>query len=137
MENYKPKSYRLFIVWIISFITVLGTVGYLTRNLPTGTATRIILLLACYGLLALLYLILKTESIYWFTGISYEQAAAAGRVRRRAYAKTHLQYFMAGAGIFLSLCALFQFQGISVWLDLLVFLLIFSFAAVYSMRIKL
>ena len=137
MENYQPKSYRLFIVWIICFVAILGAVGYLTSSLPAASSARLILMFACYGLLALFYLILKTESIYWINGVSYEQAAAAGSVRRRAYAKAHLQRFIAGGGVFLVLSSLFQMRGFSIWLDILVFLLILCFNAVYSMRIRL
>lgn len=106
------KSYKGFIIWMIFYIVVCGLITIIPVNsdlsvliVMNGTTLSIVILCA------IIYL---TESVYWYNGVSYEQALEAGSDRRKSYALKHLIRFGIFEIIFLiySVFALFfSFAG--------------------------
>ena len=73
--------------------------------LPTedvGLIVRLLNNIMTIGIVILMFMIYKTEKVFWINGVSYEDAVEAGSERRRAYAMRYLKRFgIFAAGIFL------------------------------------
>ncbi len=110
------KSYTGFILWLMIFVA--ATLGI--SLLPTADwqlLMRLIILLMAWGIAALAFIIWRTEQVYWYNGVSYEEAEAAGAERRRAYAWRHLKVFgiyALGISVFVWVM---QMLGASAWID--------------------
>ena len=107
MENY-PKSYKGFIVWLILFVAAL----MLTGMIPTEDVHLIVLLIGnimTVGMAVLTGMIWFNQKIYWYTGLSYEEACKASPEQRKTYARRHFVRFGVWAVLFLlySLAAYF------------------------------
>ena len=85
----------------------------------------------------LTYIIYKTQNIYWYNNISYEEAERAGEKRRKVFALTHLKLF----GI-LFICqivfsAAMALLRASQWVDFTAGSLALCIVAIYTVKIKL
>ena len=93
-HDYQKKTYKLLVAWMI--LVAALTVFYICRKpwqtvIGPGKATGLLLL--C--MMDLLFLVIYfTESVYWVSGISYEEAARAGRRARKQFARKHLVIFL-------------------------------------------
>ncbi|MCM1189865.1 MAG: hypothetical protein NC541_11290 [bacterium] len=86
------KSYRGFIIWMIAFTA--GMVGLSLLPIKDAHLTARICHVACAaGIEALTLVIYKTEKIFWYNGVSYQEAVEAGSDRRRAYALKYVKRF--------------------------------------------
>ena len=107
MEEY-PKSYKGFVIWFILFVAAL----MLTGMIPTEDVHLIVLLIGnimTVGMAVLTGMIWFNQKIYWYTGLSYEEACKATPERRKAYARRLFVRFGVWAAVFLlySLAAYF------------------------------
>lgn len=87
-KNYK-KSYKGLVIFLVSHFSLLIGAGVLSvwkDFLPLVLVANIITI----GMTLLMYIIYKTENIYWMNGVEYEQALLAGSKRRKAFALKHL-----------------------------------------------
>ena len=100
------KSYKGFVIWMISFCVVSTGVCFLPVN-PT-IMSRIV------------FNICKTEYVYWYNGTSYEDAQKAGSDRRKAFAWKHVQAFGSFSLIFLLFSLISHILKFSLWIDILV-----------------
>lgn len=105
MKTYE-KSYKGFVIWMAVFVLLLCSVVWLpvqNANLPTLT----VLNLMSVGMAVLTWIIYKNERIYWYTGISFEEAKKAASAQRRRYALRHAKRFtwFAAAGLLYSAAA--------------------------------
>lgn len=110
------KSYTGFILWLMIFVA--ATLGI--SLLPTEDwqlLMRLIILLMAWGIAALAFIIWRTEQVYWYNGITYEEAEAAGSERRKDYAWRHLKVFgiyALGISVFVWVM---HMLGASAWID--------------------
>ena len=115
--EYK-KSYLGFLLWMAVFVAATGACCFLPVCGPKDFILAI-------GLITMMVLFLLTlqifwnERVYWYSGISYEQAKQAGSQRRRKYARAHLMRFGIGTGLFVIWCILSWMAGFPYWIDLL------------------
>ena len=113
------KSWGGFWLWLAGYGGACQAVGWLP--LPEVAVVRILLNLTAWALVLLGYIILCTERVYWYNGVSYAQASAAGSGRRKAFAQKHLHRFRQFALGFLLFTALSCLLGWSAWVDTTVF----------------
>ena len=68
------KSYKGFIVWMICFLVCCFGGAFLGIE-DAALATRITMNVMTLSMAVLTYIIYRTGYIYWYTGITYEEAA--------------------------------------------------------------
>ncbi|MGN0754804.1 MAG: hypothetical protein ACI4ME_10115 [Aristaeellaceae bacterium] len=130
------KSYTGFMLWLIGFAAAMLCVSLI----PTADwqlMMRLIILLMGWGIAMLAFIIWRTERVYWYNGVSYEEAEAAGAERRRAYAWRHLKVFgvyALGISVFVWVM---QMLGASAWIDFTVGTIGLIVAGCCTMPIKL
>lgn len=110
------KSYTGFILWMVGFVTALLAICFLPVE-DEQVLMRLILLLMAWSVTGMAFIIWKTESVYWYNGITFEEAEAAGSERRKAFAWKHLKIFGVYALAASVLSALMQLLGWSAWID--------------------
>lgn len=139
--DYEKPTYRMFVVWLAAFFAVTGGVAALflrfAPDAPDGAVIKVLLLAMLAMLDLLCYYIYRTGRVYWFTGLTYKQAAQAGGERRRAYARAHLRRFLCASAVFAAYCAAGFALRTGVLPDTLVFLALLLGAVFSTMRIKL
>lgn len=108
--QYQKKSYTLFRVWLAAFVAVMLFFVFHTEFFPPVSAGKNAGILALVFLDLLFLMVLTTQSIYWISGITYEEAARASADERRRYALLILVIFLAVTVIFLVYC--FGMKGI-------------------------
>lgn len=130
------KSYTGFMLWLMIFVA--ATLGI--SLLPTEDwqlLMRLIILLMGWGIAALAFIIWRTEQVYWYNGITYEEAEAAGSERRKDYAWRHLKVFgIYALGISVFVWGM-QMLGASAWIDFTVGTIGLIVAGCCTMPIKL
>lgn len=89
--HYK-QSYKKLIIWIIWFMASFFSLPFLPID-NIAFITRLSLNYLTLNITLLMFIIYKTEAIYWFNGTTYEEALNAGSQRRKAFALRHLQFF--------------------------------------------
>lgn len=139
--DYKDKSYKLLIMWIIGFLGLMiaGTIVpkiYFSK-VTIEVMMKIMLMLVLLALLTLFYIIYKTENIYWINGTSYDEAKFATSERRKKFAVRHLKPFLKATAIYGVYCIIGIIINTSEWIDITTFILIIIIAAVKTIPIKL
>lgn len=130
----EKATYKGFVFWFVFFIvSVIPAVQIEDRNL----ALRLCFVIALFDLVILMLIIYLTERIYWLTGISFQQAQAAGRQKRKRLAYEQLMRFLYLLAIYL----LWAFAGhlghFYIWTDMIVVILGLCIVAFWPSRIKL
>lgn len=103
-QDYQKKSYALFWAWMALFIAVALFFVFYTERFPHIGDGKNMGILTLVMLDLLFLLILATQSVYWISGITYEEAAQAGPGARRRCALRHLLLFLAATLLFLVYC---------------------------------
>ena len=129
------KSYGGFWLWLAGYGGACLAVGWLP--LPEPAVVRSLLNLTAWALVLLGYIILCAERVYWYNGVSYAQAAAAGSGRRKAFAQKHLHRFGQFALGFLLFAVISCLFGWSAWVDATVFCCGLTAAALSTMGFRL
>ena len=133
--EYK-KSYLGFFLWMAAFLAATGACCFL----PVSGSKDFILaigLITMIGLFLLTLQIFLNERVYWYSGISYDEAKQAGSQRRRKYALDHLNRFGIGTGLFVIYCLLSWMAGFPYWIDLLAEIAAIVMTALSTIPIKL
>lgn len=86
------KTYTGFIVWMIVFVIVMLAVCFLPVQ-DEAILTRLLQNLCTISLAQLTWWIWRTERVYWYTGVTFEEAEKAGSERRKEYAFRHFRLF--------------------------------------------
>lgn len=109
--QYQKKSYALFWAWLVLLVAVMIFYIYGGRGyFPLIGAGKNLGIVVLVFLDLLFVIILATQSVYWISGVTYEEAAAAGVSARRRFALWHLLIFLAATILFLIYC--FGMKGI-------------------------
>ena len=116
------KSYKGFVLWMIGFLAAIFAVAFIPAE-DEMMPMRLIMLVMCWGVASMAFLIWKTESVYWYNGTSFEDAVAAGQERRKEFAWKHLVIFLRFALLMTAVSVVTMLLGWSAWID-------FAFATV-------
>ena len=130
------KSYKGYIVWMILFcvgMELMMIVGL--KNLKLFS-----LILGNYMLMMITLLtgmIYKNEAIYWYTGISYQEACAVTSKQRKEYAYKHfIRFLMVCLGYFVySIIA--YFLSFSFGMSIIICCLLMTVCALSTVSVKL
>ena len=132
--EYK-KSYTGLILWLIAFLAVCF--GVLLLPVPGMAMMRITIHLCTVGMAILAWIVYLTGAVYWYNGISYEEAKEAGEERRKQYAFKHVRAFAIFAVCGLLFSAALQWLKISEWVDFVVLTIGLMAVAISTIRFKL
>ena len=133
--EYK-KSYKGFVLWMVLFIASLFGCAFV----PTKDANLMTLLVdnvMTIGMAILTGIIYKNEKIYWYTGLSYEDAKQASSRQRKKYAMQHFKRFGIFAGIYLAYWIMAYFFAMPIGLSITIALFGLAGVAISTMNIKL
>ena len=135
MEVYK-KSYTGFVIWLIGFCVVVVGACFLP-NLGTQLTLAVVDNASTIGIFILTLLIYQTESVYWYTGTSYEDAKAVGSERRKAFALAHMKRFGCLALMFLAYSVVSLMVGIPYGFDVTIACAGILIVALSTIKLKL
>lgn len=129
------KSYTLLIVWIIVFCVV--EMGICFLPLESDLMMRLTMNVCSISIFILSLLIYLTGYVYWYSGVRFKDAVAAGAVRRRSYALKHLIRFGIFAAAYLLFSVVMQILHGNQMVDIAVFFIGLLVTAFSTMGIRL
>lgn len=129
------KSYKGFVFWMIGYILVMLAMAFLPVD--AELAMRICLNVSIMAVALLTYIIYRTEYVYWYNGVSYEDAVKAGSLRRREYAGKIFKRFSIGSDICLVYSLFAQTMGYNQLIDVAVFMVVIIAAAISTIGMEL
>ena len=130
------KSYKGFIAWLVLFCVGMSVIIFIDiKNI-----NLVGLVLGNYMFIALAILtgmIYKNEAIYWYTGISYQEACAVTSKQKKEYAYKHfIRFLMVCLGyLFYSMIA--YFLSFSFGMSIIICCLLMTVCALSTVSIKL
>jgi len=124
-------------LWLAGYTASAFSPLLLPEGTDAGLTLRLIQNLTSLGIVALIWIIWRTESVYWINGVTFEQARDAGSERRRAFAAAHLKPFGIFALGYAAFSAFMQLRGYSLVIDIAVFTVGIIAVALSTTRIKL
>lgn len=130
------KSYLGFWIWTIVYTASVMCMAYLPIH-NTDILIRIIFNYTNVAITVLTIIMFINEKIFWYNGISYEQAVDAGSERRKAYALKHVKVFGAATLIYLIISLITCLFNMSFWADTIIYTLIIVIAAISTVKFKL
>ena len=133
--EYK-KSYKGIVWWILVFFALPGALALLPIK-DEALMTRIFLNVAGLLLTLLMYVIYRTEAVYWINGVEFEQARDAGSERRKRFALRHLERFGWFALLYFLYSIAAQMAGLGFGLDIMLWVVGMIAAALSTIHIKL
>lgn len=136
MKEYK-KNYKPLAVFFIFLITALFAGGILVGKVFPDSSMRITMIILHVAIPVLTFIIYKTGYVYWYNGVSFEDAEKASEEQRKSYAKTHLKRFCISSAIFLVFTIISILAGLPQWLDFTVGTLALIVTAISTVNIKL
>ena len=132
----RKKSYKGFVIWLVCFCLCFVAVSFLPIE-DEALITRIVMNLVTLGMAAIAYMIYRNGHVYWYTGITYEEASKVSEERCKAYALKHLKLFGPYAGIYLVFSIAMHLLQVGFWVDILVCTLGLTVTAVRTMWFRL
>ena len=133
--KYK-KSYKGLIIYFIVFFAILILVGVLSVW-KDFVPELVIANTMTVGVSGLMYVIYKTENIYWINGLEYEKALLAGSERRKKFALQHLKRMGAATIFGLVLSGVSFIFGWNLWITYIVVVIIFVGVTISTINIEL
>lgn len=135
MRMYR-KTYTGFVIWLIVFVMAMLAVCFLpVKN--ESVLMRVLLNLCTLGMAQLTWWIFRTERVYWYNGVSFEEAEKAGSNRRKVYAFRHFRLFGSYALAALVFTLGGHLAGWPWWVDMIVIPAGIIIAAFRTMAYKL
>lgn len=135
MKEYKKSYLGLVIIILIYFISLACL--FFLKNLDSNTITHITGILTVVFVFSITFVIYLTGYIYWYNGISYEDALNKTKEERKIYAKKIMLIFLVFLSLYLiySLFAIiFKFPYYGTILVLTVGLIV---SAISTIKVKL
>ena len=111
------KSYKGFVMWMIGFLVCCVGLAFLKID-DVASLTRIIMNVMTLSMALLTYMIYRNGYVYWYTGITYEDAAKVSDERRKAYALKHWKLFGIFAAIYFVFSVVMHLLQVSLWIDI-------------------
>ncbi len=131
------KSYRGLVLWLLGYLAAALLPLLLPKGTDAGLVMRLVFNLTSAAIAALMWIIRRTESVYWINGTDFEQARDAGSERRRAFAAAHLKVFARFAAGYAVFSAITQLTGVHLAVDIVVFTVGLIVAAFSTVRLRL
>ncbi len=135
-EKEFKKSYTGFNLWLVGFVTISCAVCFLPIK-DTHMMVRIIMNICMISVALLAFIVYKADKIYWYNGISYEEAKEAGTERRKICAWKHFKIFGIYALLYLVCSCILQVRKVTIGVDLVWGTIGLVAAAIKTMPIKL
>lgn len=129
------KSYTLLIVWMIVFC--VAEVGLCFLPFGEDLLMRLTLNGCSIGIAVLTLIIYLTGYVYWYNGVKFQDAVAAGPARRKRYALRHLLRFGIFAAAYLLFSVVMQILHVNQWVDFTVFFVGILVIAFSTIKIRL
>ncbi len=130
------KSYKGFAAWMTAFMAVSFGIAFVPVK-DAGILLRLVMNVCILSVALLAFIIYKTGYVYWYNGISYEDAVKAGQERRKVYAWKHVRCFGGFALVFLVFSIIAQVCHISYWWDIVLGTVGIVGVAISTVRYKL
>lgn len=130
------KSYKGFVLWMIVFCLICEGIIFLPIK-DKNILCRLVLIFCVIATTFLTYMIYKTEYVYWYSGVNYEDAVNVSSERRKIYAKKHFNRFMFFTALYIIYSIISQLLGIYFWIDIIVCTVSFVIVAISTTNIKL
>ena len=134
--EYK-ESYKGLVIFFIGFVLVLAGMAYLSALFFYQHIVRVSISVVSIAMTLLSMIVCKTQNIYWYNGIEYEDAVEAGEKRRKSYARAHHRMF----GMFTTMQLVFSLVmgicAITQWVDFAVSAVGLCMVAIGTLKIKL
>ncbi len=99
--------------------------------------TRLFLNAISISILVFAYMIYKNEAVYWYSGVSFEEALKAGSEQRKQYALSHVVVFAKFALAMVLFSALMQLLNLSIMWDICFCAVGMIYSAASTIKIKL
>lgn len=135
------KSYKLFIAWLMSYISTLILCVRIMENIWPDKggpySAKVIGVITLMMLCILFVVIYKTEKVYWVNGISYKEALNATSTQRKIYAKRHLDRFLLANAVYVIYCGLDLIMVTNIVSDICVLVFAILVATLSTIPIKL
>ena len=137
MKEYK-KSYLGFVIILLIYLVLMFAPAFIPaiKERP-GAATAWICFVTAVFVFAVIFYIYKSEKIYIFSGISYEDALKVSPEKRRNYAYLHVKKFLPATVILIAYSVLAFITGLPDALSIVVMCLVLVATAFSTMKIKL
>lgn len=130
------KSYKGFVIWLVGYMVALMSLSFLPAE-DGALLVRLMMNMTTAALAILAYVIYRTEQIYWYNGVEYEEAVQAGSERRKEYARRHFTRFANTAGLYLAYTLVSCLLNLHFGVDIAVACVAITAAALSTIRIKL
>lgn len=130
------KSYKGFWIWMLCFLVACFALPFLKLE-DAALTVRIIMNIMTIGMGILTYMIYRNGYVYWYTGITYEEAAAVSEERRKEYAFKHFKLFGIFALVYLVITIVLHLCHVHFWVDLVFGTLALIVVAVRTIWFKL
>lgn len=114
------KSYTGLIIWLIIVLAVIISLCNIPFKNP-AVMMRLLFTFTATALAVLMFMIYKTDKLYWFNTVSYEDIVNAGYERRQWYAWKVFKRFALFAIVCFVLSLLLHLFGGPFWIDIIVF----------------
>ena len=131
------KSYKAFVIWLVVYLAAMFSPMLLPKDTDAGLVMRLVFNLTSLGLVVLMWIIWRTESVYWINGTTFEQARDAGSARRRAFALAHMKVFARFALGYAIFSIIMQLQNVGFVADIVAFCVGLIASALLTLRIRL
>ena len=83
------------------------------------------------------FMIFVNCRVYWYNGVTYEDAVAAGAERCKVYAFRHFIRFGIFAVAYVAFSAIMQVLKVGMWVDIVIFSIGLIAVAISTVKIKL
>ena len=133
-KEYKKSYWGLIWLFIIYFVVLTGAVF-----LPYSAKimTLVTMNISTIWFVTLTFVIYKTEKIYWYTGLFYEDVKDLPSEVRREYGRKYVVRFAWFALFYLVYSAVSYWQNLSIAVDVTVMCVGVVAVAISTMGIKL
>lgn len=133
--EYK-KSYKGFVIWLIFLMVSMIGCAFI----PIEDSNLLILIVDNIMIIEvdiLALIIYKSEKIYWYSGLSYEDAKKASPEQRKKYALAHVQRFSIAAGGYFIYSVAAYMLHLPIGIHIVAALISIVEAAISTMHIQL
>ena len=130
------KSYKGFIAWLVLFC--VGVFAIIFMDIKNIDLVGLVLGNYMFMTLAILTgMIYKNEAIYWYSGMSYQEAIEATSMSRKKYAYKHFIRFFITCLLYLFYSIIAYFLSFSFGMNMTICCLLIIVCALRTTSIKL
>ena len=134
--EYK-ESYKGLIFFFVGFILTLVGSAYLSVLFFYQHIVRVSMSVVSLGIALMSMIVCKTQYVYWYNGVTFDDAKDAGEKRRRAFANAHHRLFAIFAALQITFSIMMGIFSITQWVDFAVASVGLCLVAIGTLKIKL